>query len=358
MKKSYILFILLFVSLALFSCKESAEDKREKSVNLMTAQTLGLAYLEEFKLEDAEKEFLKFIEMAPDDKLGYANLGLVYLRMGKYDEAEKQLFKAIKINPEDPDVRLLLATVYKMNDDPDKAISVLTETLKFAPEHTKTLYELSELYSIESDTESQKNRKDYLMQLVKTEPDNIVPRLNLIDICIASGDIDKAIEQLEVIQKQSPKFPKEALDYFDQTYALLKSKNSEKAITSFMIFHNHMKVTSPYQIGVMRLKGPGGAVVGFPLITYNQQNTTLLNDNILVLDIIKFTDITASAGLDFVSVNRDNTVESKYPTHVEIADYDNDSDMDLYVGIYDVNSSSYKHYLFNNRYGAVFGCGQ
>lgn len=351
MKKSYIILILLFVSFTLFNCKETAEDKREKAIELMSAQTLGLAYLEEFKLDEAEKEFLKFIEMAPDDKLGYANLGLVYLRMGKYDEAEKQLFKAIKINQEDPDVRLLLATVYKMNNEPKKAISVLIETLKFAPDHTKTLYELSELYSVGSDAKSQKLRKDYLIQLVKFEPENIVPRLNLIDICIASGDIDKAIEQLEIIQKQSPKFPKEALDYFDQTYALLKNKNSEKAITPFMIFHNHMKVTSPYQIGIARLKGPGGTVIGFPLITYSQQNTTLVNDNIPILDVLKFTDITASAGLNVVSVIRNNNEVSKYPTHVEIADYDGDTDMDIYVGIYDIKSSSYKHFLFNNDMG-------
>ena len=46
----------------------------------MTVRTLGLAYLEEFKLEEAEKEFLKFIDLAPDEKFGYANLGLTYLR--------------------------------------------------------------------------------------------------------------------------------------------------------------------------------------------------------------------------------------------------------------------------------------
>ena len=49
----------------------------------MTIKTLGLAYLEEFKLDEAEKEFLKFIDLAPKEKMGYANLGLTYLRMGK-----------------------------------------------------------------------------------------------------------------------------------------------------------------------------------------------------------------------------------------------------------------------------------
>src|SRR5665647_3488645 len=71
----------------------------------MTTQTLGIAYLEEFKLDEAEKEFLKYIKLSPKEKLGYANLGLTYLRSGKYDDAKKQLSKAIKIDPKDPDIR-------------------------------------------------------------------------------------------------------------------------------------------------------------------------------------------------------------------------------------------------------------
>ena len=122
----------------------------------MTTQTLGLAYLEEFKLDEAEKEFLKFIKLAPKEKLGYANLGLAYLRMGKYPDAEKQLLKAIKIDSKDPDIRLILATVYQMNDERERAISELNEALKFAPDHIKILYDLSELYSAGSDEESQK----------------------------------------------------------------------------------------------------------------------------------------------------------------------------------------------------------
>ncbi|MEN8124671.1 MAG: FG-GAP-like repeat-containing protein [Bacteroidota bacterium] len=352
MKNIYILSVALFFFFALYSCKESAEDERKKSVELMSAQTLGLAYLEEFKLDEAEKEFQKFIKLASNEKLGYANLGLVYLRMGKYDKAKTQLFKAIEIDPKDPDVRLLLATVYQMNDERDEAISVLIETLKFAPNHIKTLYDLSELYSVGSDEESQKLRKDYLLQLVNNAPGNIVPRLNLTEIYITKGDIDKAIEQLEIMQKQSPEFPKEATDYFDQTNSFLKDQNSEEAITPFMIFHNHMKVTSPYQSGVQELKGPGGAVIGFPLITYSQQASTQLIENKSLLDVLKFTNITASAGLDIISqFNENKNVEHNYPSHVEIADYDGDTDMDIYVGAYDFASSTYKNYLFNNDMG-------
>ena len=204
MKNIYILFLIVLFSSALFGCKDTAKDSRQESIEFLSAQMLGLAYLEEFKLDEAENEFLKIIKLAPDEKQGYANLGLTYLRMGRYADAEKQLFKAIKIDSKDADIRLLLATVYQMNDEREKAISELTEALKFAPDHIKILYDLSELYSVGLDEESQKQRKNYILQLVEKAPENIVSHLNLIEIYINNGDTDKAIEQLEIIHKQFP----------------------------------------------------------------------------------------------------------------------------------------------------------
>ena len=98
MKNIKVLMLIVFCSIILQSCRNSAEDKKQEAIELMTAQTLGLAYMEEFKLDEAEIEFLKYIKLASKEKLGYANLGLVYLRMGQYKDAEKQLSKAIEID--------------------------------------------------------------------------------------------------------------------------------------------------------------------------------------------------------------------------------------------------------------------
>ena len=352
MKKYNILLLLVLCSSFLFSCKETPQDSKKKSVELMTTQTMGLAYLEEFKLDEAEKEFLKFIKLAPKEKLGYANLGLAYLRMDKYPEAKKQLAEAIKIDPKDADIRLLLATVYQMNDERDKAISELKDALTFAPDHIKILYDLTELYAAANDEESQQQRKKFLLQLVEKAPANLVPQLNLTEIYIHNGETDKAIAQLEIIHKQFPEFPKEAIDYYNKTLSLLQKKDKETAIVQFTIFHNYLKVTSPYQAGIMDLKGPGGSLIGFPLITYDQQPASLSGENKSLLDVIKFTDATTSAGLNIVPVNNeDKNGDYKYSTHVEAADYDSDGDIDLYVGSYDQASSIYKHYLFNNEMG-------
>ena len=201
--KKYCLFVVTTLLISLIpGCRNSGDKSTQKSTDLITAKTLGLAYLEEFKLEEAEKEFLKFIDLAPDDKFGYANLGLTYLRMANYPEAEKELARAIKIDPKDPDVRLIMATVYKMNNEREKAIKELISALEFAPDHKKILYEISELYSTQPDEDSGKQRENYIEILVRNAPDNLVPRLNLTDIYIRKGEFDKSVEQMEIIKKQ------------------------------------------------------------------------------------------------------------------------------------------------------------
>jgi len=352
MRKTILLSLITFFISILPGCRNSEEKAGQKSTDLITTKTLGLAYLEEFKLEEAEKEFLKFIDLAPKEKLGYANLGLTYLRMARYPEAEKQLKKAIEIDTRDPDIRLILATVYKMNNERDRAISELKDALTFAPDHIKILYEISELYSTLPDQESQNQHEKYILTLVEKAPWNLVPRLNLTEILINSGEYDKATEQLEVIRKQFPEFPKEAVEYYDKTLSLLRKKDKENAVIQFTIFHNYLKVTSPYQSGIMDLKGPGGSLIGFPVITFDRQTSSVKTENVSLLDIIKYTNASSAAGLDIVAGSADTqTTGSGSLAHVEACDYDGDGDIDLYTGSYDPVSSSYKHYLFNNEMG-------
>jgi hypothetical protein len=352
MQKIILIMFAAFIVFSLTKCKPDPEKEKKKAVELMTTQTLGLAYLEEFKLEDAEKAFLKYIKLSPEDKVGYANLGLTYLRMGKYPEAEKKLLKAIAIDPKDADTRLILATVYQMNDQRDKAVDELKKSLEFNPDHIKTLYDLSELYLTSRDEQSKKLRIDVIRQLLEKAPANLVPHLSYTEILIQNGELDKALEQLEIIHKQFPEFPKEAVAYFINTTDLLRKGDKANAIIQFTIFHNYLKVTAPYQAGIMDLKGPGGSLIGFPLITFDQQSSQNASDNRSFMDIIRFTDVSESAGLGIVTSFKDGeNPDYRNTTHISTGDYDGDGDIDLYVGSYDPISGSYKHYLFNNDMG-------
>ncbi|MFN8255884.1 MAG: FG-GAP-like repeat-containing protein [Bacteroidales bacterium] len=352
MLEKKISYILLLLGLFYVGCNNKPADSKEKSLQLMTSQTMGLAYLEEFKLDEAEKEFLKYIELSPNEKFGYANLGLVYLRMGKYPEAKEQLAKAIKIDSKDADIRLLLATVFQVNDERQKAIDELNSALVIAPNHVRILYDLSELYSSGTTEEEKKQRKACIEKLVEIAPANLVPQLSLIEILIADGKTDEALERLEIIHKQFPEFPKEAVEYYDKSRVSLKKRDKENSLVQFTIFHNYLKVSSPYQAGIMDLKGPGGSLIGFPVITYNKQTSFQSDDNKSLLEIIKFTDVTTTSSLDKVPVFAQNSNPGIYnSSFATITDYDGDGDADIYAGNFDPSSSSFRHFLLKNESG-------
>jgi hypothetical protein len=345
MKHILFIFITATIVTILGSCRQSAEKGKQDSVDLITTQTLGLAYLEEFKLEEAETEFLKYIKLAPDDKSGYANLGLTYLRMGKYPEAEKRLLKAIRIDNKDADIRLILATVYQMDDNVEKAIAELNKALEISPGHIKVLYMLSELYTVSSDPQSAVKRKDCVASLAEKAPGNLVPKLSLIEIYIKEGQADSALQYLEILQKQFPEFPKEAIGYYQNTLDLLGKGNTKDALVQFTIFYNYMKVTPPYQAGIMDLKGPGGSLIGFPIITFDQLMSNQDTQNRPLLEVIKFTDVTVSAGLG------DPVGKGNHPASIKTADFDGDGDTDIYTWKFDPATSTYKSFLFKSDFG-------
>ena len=67
MKYFYITLILLFTS-----CSNNELKFTQQQIDqLFMSKNLGLAYIEESKLEDAEKEFEKILNINPNEAMGY-----------------------------------------------------------------------------------------------------------------------------------------------------------------------------------------------------------------------------------------------------------------------------------------------
>ncbi len=344
-----LLSILFLFSLLTVACDSKKTIDKQTSRDILSSRTLGLAYLEENKLNEAEAEFLKLIDLAPDEALGHANLGLVYLRMGKYNEAEENLKNAIELQPGDPDIGLILAKVYELSDQPEQSIQVLKEISKTNPNHPKTLYALSEFYGKSREPESVSQRKEYLSVLAVEVPENLVARLLYIEVLIQTEELDEAIAQLEDLIGIFPDFPEEAREYYDQTVELLREGNAVAAYTPVKIFHNFFKVSSPYQAGIQELKGPGGELIGFPLITMGESTGAFWFEGEDVLDAIKFTDVTSTVGLDQINTT---SIGNIYQTSLAISDYDGDGDLDIYFGRHENDYSNPEHFLFINEMGS------
>jgi outer membrane protein assembly factor BamD (BamD/ComL family) len=344
-----VLSLLFIISLWIVGCESKKPVDKQTSRDILSSRTLGLAYLEENKLEEAEAEFLKLIDLAPEEALGHANLGLVYLRMGKYEEAEENLENAIDLKPDDPDISLILTKVYELNNQPEESILLLNKIIKSNPKHPKTLYALAEYYEKSKDPESLNKRKEYLSVLVDEVPENMVARLLYIEALVQNEESDEAIAQMEELVRIFPEFPDEAGAYYDQTLEALRAQNAVAAYTPIKIFHNFFKVSSPYQAGIQDLKGPGGELIGFPLITMGESTGAFWFEGEDVLDAIKFTDVTSTVGLDQINSSLGN---NDYETSLAISDYDGDGDLDIYFGRHGNNYSNPEHFLFKNEMGS------
>ncbi len=313
-------------------------DDQIKNANKLSAQALGLAYLEENILEEAAIQFKILIELAPEEPIGYANLGVVHLRMGKYKDAEINLLKAKELAPDDPNIRLNLSKLYEMTSEKEKSIDELKESIEISPDHVESLYSLAQTFSGSSDKNSMKEWERYLNKIVKASPTNIVSKLYLTELLLKKEDQDGAIKQLEEIAQIFPDFPVEAKEYYDLTLEQLHGNKLKENFTSFLVFHNYLKLTSVYQKGIQELKGSSGGNVGHPVMSFSKSTVAKMNKDGSILESIQFTEATESAFLETTAI------DSKYSS-LAVGDIDNDGDTDVFY------SSNGSHYLFQNEFG-------
>src|SRR6266513_1746036 len=96
--------VAVIVAIAVAACRSKPSPVEE----LFSTRMLGLSYLQRNRLPEAEAQFKKLIELAPNDPLGYTNLGLTYLQAGRFTDGEKQLRRARELDPQSTDIGLML----------------------------------------------------------------------------------------------------------------------------------------------------------------------------------------------------------------------------------------------------------
>jgi Tfp pilus assembly protein PilF len=291
---------------------------------ILTTRTLGLAYLEENRLDEAETAFRRLTELAPDEPLGFANLGLVYLRQANYEDAESSMRRALELEPSDADIRLMLAKVLELTDRVADARDVLEGTLSDTPAHLKSLYALAQLSAGADDPEERERREEYLDRLVALAPANVTARLLLIEALLENDKPDDALAHLEQLHAQIPELPPPAVAFFDDAVEHMRAGRAADAHRSMLVLTNFLRVTGLYQAGVNALEGPGGVLIGFPVVTFSQPIAEQQSQED-VLASLRFTDVTDVAGLGAVPLGE------PAGTHLAVADFDGDGDDDVYA---------------------------
>jgi len=350
LKLTYNRFLRIFLGFTLFFLACSKD--KTISVDMITARSMGLAYLEENKLAEAEAVFKQLIEIAPDEPLGYANLALVYSRMPKYDLSETYFLKALQIAPKDPEIQFNLAEVLMLTNKADQAIQILDETLRYNPDHIKTLYKLGIIYSKSKDKLVKEKGENYLIKVVDFLPLNLTARLDLIDLLLQNDKTDLALNHMETLIKIMPDFPDEANEFYQTSLRYIKENNSKQAITPFNIFRNILKPTALFQAGFTELKGMSGPLIGTPVFTFSKDFIQSQQSSQMILDAIHFTDATAAAGLNTLPIIKSDSSAQQFSFYtLATADFDGNGTQDLYASIWDKQKKTATQYLFKNNFG-------
>src|SRR5437764_5821579 len=291
----------------------------ERDAAILTARTLGLAYLRSQQFAQAETAFAKIVALAPDQALGYANLGLVHLRLGRYDVAEREIRRAAALDTASDDIALTLAKVYELTGRTSEARREMERMLRRTPDDVRALYELTVLEPPAKET--------YLRRIVVRAPGNMAARLELVDVLLARGAADSAAAHLEALERQLPELPREATRFFRQALALARSGHAAAAAVPATTFHRFMETTAPYQASLDKLRGASGASPGYPILTFNPVITPPAQDARTIAAAIRFSDVTSAVGLGGVSPRADTARDVALAT----GDYDGDGGEDVFV---------------------------
>ena len=95
----------------------------------------ALAALTKGDMESAKRDFLKVLELAPDNVTTTINLGLIEYRQKNYPEAERLLVHAVRLQPENGLGWLLLGVVEYDQEKLDAALAALAQAVLWEPKN-------------------------------------------------------------------------------------------------------------------------------------------------------------------------------------------------------------------------------
>jgi tetratricopeptide (TPR) repeat protein len=218
---AYLLGFTLYQSARYFEADQAltrAHDLAPANPNPLVYR--GLARLRLGRAEDARRDIETALAQAPRDPTARGALAELELAAGHLDRAEALARDVAADEPRSPDPKLLLARVLLEAGEAAQAIPVAEEVLAAFPHRSDALYLLAQaqLRSGAKDAgratltrfQKVKQREERLKVLqveVKTDPDDVASRKELVELLLEQGQVGDALLHLAVLQKLAPNDP-------------------------------------------------------------------------------------------------------------------------------------------------------
>jgi len=157
------------------------------------------------KYNEAEKDFLKLIELAPKNPLAYYRIGLLKAGQQKYDAAHKYFLKAYEKNSKNLDVFLQIVRIHVIKKEFNKAHDACNNQLNIVEENSAAkaiIYNTQAQIFLQQKNIAQ--AKQFFLKAMEANPEFISPYNALAKIYLSNSEKDKAIEQYHSILKINP----------------------------------------------------------------------------------------------------------------------------------------------------------
>ncbi len=337
-----LLLSLLTLTISIIAQKSKLDKNFVATENAYRANNRGVGLLEQFKHDEAVKEFREALQLDPTLKLAKINLAIALFNDKKLDEAKAAANDFIKFEPNSPQAFYILGLIARSENNSDEASTNFRKVLAIDPKDVGTNVNLGQLLS---------QKREYaeaikVLQIAyESEPFNLTAIYNLATSLQRNGEREKSTELLKKFQVLRDTFAgvNIGLNYLEQgRYAeAMASNGTENELilptNSKIIFQNvNVGLTQKGQLnnskffGFNRL-GTGATLIDFDgdgsldLVKLNNFGTAKPNSfSIFRNDKGKFTDVTKFSG-DLAKSNKNIS------TAIIAGDFDNDNLPDLFV---------------------------
>ena len=264
---------------------------------LFTLRNQGLLSLQRGQLPEAQAQFARLVELAPDEPLGHANLGLTLLRAGRYDEALPHLQRARRLDPGSVEIALMLARLHVVSGRPEEARELLEEMAAPAGGDARLSFALAELDQRSTDPAGIARYEARLREVLAAAPASLPARLRLAESLLRRGEADSVRRHLEEVRRIPPDPPADAAPHLAAALERLGAGDLAGGGVELDRFHRAMEITAPYQASLAELGWVEGTLAGAPVLTFAPEEILSLAPTDSGPPAVRFVEATAEAGL-------------------------------------------------------------
>ncbi|MGQ9664309.1 MAG: DUF4388 domain-containing protein [bacterium] len=193
--------IYALISAGIVEKPEKTELAKKAVGDITEYKNLGFAFFKTGMLDEAEREFNKILEIAPDHTEALMYCGLIEIKRNNLTKAKDFLFKAVNIE-KNPSILNNLAYIYNKMNLFDEALSYINQAREQLPENPKINCNLGIALFNKGELE---NAKTIFKQLIEKKPDYITGYIYLSLIYIKSNDMQVAVDFLKECINKFPR---------------------------------------------------------------------------------------------------------------------------------------------------------